>query len=360
MITTTLDPSVDAEFARIVDELTRRGFLAGGLGSAALLGLAACGSSGPSGDSSAVASGCWSFADDLGRTVTLDQRPRRVAVLVDAAAGTLWASGVRIVSAPLTGDDAGTYLELAGASAEDVRGVLACGASGKTVTIDLERLAAAKPDLIVDTESGGKLTMVSKNAAIAKIAPVVAMSYWDRTVDQILSSFERLATALGAGTDAGLQADKAAYDQAQQRLRTAITAKPGLRVLFCFLSDTNVIVQSAGPADSGTYGTLRTWADLGMNLVLPKGEQYGPATSGVSWENLPDVGADLVITFGGTASGANVQAWKAMPAVAAGQVLELTGNADDEVSMYSYRTSADLFATVAHAVENARAGVGPN
>ncbi len=38
-----LHPDTDAEFARIVDELTRRGFLAGGLGTAAVLGLAGCG-----------------------------------------------------------------------------------------------------------------------------------------------------------------------------------------------------------------------------------------------------------------------------------------------------------------------------
>ena len=67
-------PGLHAEWAAIVDELTRRGLLAGGLGTAALLGLAACGSGGhPTAASSA---GPWTYTDDLGQRVTTrQQRP---------------------------------------------------------------------------------------------------------------------------------------------------------------------------------------------------------------------------------------------------------------------------------------------
>ena len=67
-MTTTSFPSVDHEFARIVDELTRRGFLAGTL-SATVLGVGACASDQSAPSAANSSPGGWSFTDDRGKVV---------------------------------------------------------------------------------------------------------------------------------------------------------------------------------------------------------------------------------------------------------------------------------------------------
>ncbi len=127
---------------------TRRRFVARGLGalvSAPLL-LAACGDddggdgSGSSG--AKAAAGPWSFTDDRGTKISLDKRPERI-IAYDTAASALWYQGIVPTAvfggAPLKDNTSLEGLDISQTqSVGDVYG-----------EINLEKLAALKPDLIV-------------------------------------------------------------------------------------------------------------------------------------------------------------------------------------------------------------------
>ena len=74
----TLD--IDEEFARIVNALTRRGLLAGGLGTAALLGLSACGLDQPH-DTSDVSTPATRKVDSVNGPISVPAHPKRVVTL---------------------------------------------------------------------------------------------------------------------------------------------------------------------------------------------------------------------------------------------------------------------------------------
>lgn len=340
----TIDVDTDTEFARIVDELSRRGFLAGGLGAATLAGLAACGSSSTAGSQNSSDAGPWTFTDDLGRKVTLPNRPTRIAALGDSSAATLWAAGLHVVAAPLL-DGNRPFLAGAGVPASGV--VAIQGADG----IVTEKLAAVRPDLIIDDVNDGKLQVSSQNPQIAKIAPVLGLNSTGPTVDAIIDSAHRVVRGLGITT-----ADSDAhtgYSAAEARLRTALKATPGLRAMFCFANGAD------GLCIMGTakWPFMQTLAGLGLHLV-----QTGSAATGasagyfttVSWEDVPSLPVDLVIYTGTDLPSAN-SAWKAMPAIRAGQLL------DSGVGWYAYYYSnyITMFDKLAVAISKSRAGVGP-
>src|SRR2546429_1842671 len=66
-----------------------------GLLLAGLLAVTACSTSAPETTSG---TGSWSFTDDLGHTVTVDQQPTRIAGLTDVVA-SLWNYGIKPVAA---------------------------------------------------------------------------------------------------------------------------------------------------------------------------------------------------------------------------------------------------------------------
>jgi len=143
-------PDVDAEFARIVDELTRRGFLAGGLGGAALLGLAACGSSGSSADHSSAAPTTRTVQGAYGR-VEVPTNPKRVVALSKAAIGTLLDVGLTPV-----GVDEGEADVALPQYVATIKPIPTVGTYGE---FSVEKIAALKPDLLIsyDTYIDAKL-----------------------------------------------------------------------------------------------------------------------------------------------------------------------------------------------------------
>jgi iron complex transport system substrate-binding protein len=130
-------------------DLSRRRLLAGGVAIvAAAAGLAGCGTddAGPerAAGSATPTSGPWSWTDDLGQTVELDEAPVRIAAYGDEAAA-LWNFGITPVALfhymdPVQ-DPTFESLDL---TQTQVIGT----AYGE---INLEQLAAAQPDLIVTT-----------------------------------------------------------------------------------------------------------------------------------------------------------------------------------------------------------------
>lgn len=201
--------TVDAQFARIVDELTRRGFLGGALGSAALLGLAACGSG--SGPDQAVAS------DSGTRTVTTIHGPIRVPAHPTRVVTVSFIGTANLLDLGLTpvGGVTASVQFLPQYSRQLAAMTIVADAAGQ---IQLETVASLRPDLIVGSdwaEASKALLPYDKLRQIAPTALVpqaASVGNWTEQAHDYADAVNRL------GTLAPLQA---AYTDEQQRIRTS-------------------------------------------------------------------------------------------------------------------------------------------
>ncbi|GAB3928768.1 hypothetical protein GCM10011575_13320 [Microlunatus endophyticus] len=153
---------VDTEFAGIADELTRRGFLAGGLGSAALLGLAACGSS--DSESSTAPSGAGTRqVNTIHGKVDVPSDPKRVVAVSFIGTANLLDLGVT----PVGGTTGGVEF-LPDYKARLAAMPLVADSSGK---VDLEAIAALHPDLIVGSDWASGSPALLPYTKLREIAP---------------------------------------------------------------------------------------------------------------------------------------------------------------------------------------------
>ncbi|MFF0585402.1 siderophore-binding protein DesE [Streptomyces sp. NPDC003781] len=337
---------------------TRRGILAAGgaLGLGAV--LAACGDddgkSGGPGDGSggAAKSGPWSFKDDRGTTVKLDEVPTNIVAFTGVAAA-LFDYGVQVkgVFGPTTTKDGKPDVQ---AGDLDVDKVTVLGNEwGK---LNVEKYASLAPQVLITTtfDTAGTLWSVPEESKdkIAKLAPSVAISVFDRQLTQPLQRMWELAESLGADMKAKKVTDaKAAFDKAAARLRAAAKAKPEIRVLagsaspdLFYVSGTNLSVD------------LEYFKALGVNFVEPS-EAAKKATGGwfesLSWENVDKYPADVIIMDdrASTIQPADITegTWKKLPAVKAGQVI-----ARSPEPILSYDKCTPLLDNLAEAIENAK------
>ncbi|MEU9518289.1 siderophore-binding protein DesE [Streptomyces sp. NPDC048224] len=337
---------------------TRRGILAAGgaLGLGAV--LAACGDddgkSGGSGDGSggAAGSGPWSFKDDRGTTVKLDAVPTGIVAFTGVAAA-LFDYGVQVkgVFGPTTTKDGKPDVQ---AGDLDVDKVTVLGNEwGK---LNVEKYASLAPEVLITTtfDTAGTLWSVPEESKdkIAKLAPSVAISVFDRQLTQPLQRMWELAESLGADMKAKKVTDaKAAFDKAAARLRAAAKARPEIRVLagsaspdLFYVSGTNLSVD------------LEYFKALGVNFVEPS-EEAKKATGGwfesLSWENVDKYPADVIIMDdrASTIQPADISegTWKKLPAVKAGQVI-----ARSPEPILSYDKCTPLLDNLAEAIENAK------
>lgn len=337
---------------------TRRGILAAGgaLGLGAV--LAACGDddgkSGGTGDGSggAAKSGPWSFKDDRGTTVKLDEVPTNIVAFTGVAAA-LFDYGVQVkgVFGPTTTKDGKPDVQ---AGDLDVDKVTVLGNEwGK---LNVEKYASLAPQVLITTtfDTAGTLWSVPEESKdkIAKLAPSVAISVFDRQLTQPLQRMWELAESLGADMRAKKVTDaKAAFDKAAARLRAAAKAKPEIRVLagsaspdLFYVSGTNLSVD------------LEYFKSLGVNFVEPS-EAAKKATGGwfesLSWENVDKYPADVIIMDdrASTIQPADITegTWKQLPAVKAGQVI-----ARSPEPILSYDKCTPLLDNLAEAIENAK------
>ncbi|HVV31209.1 MAG TPA: ABC transporter substrate-binding protein [Mycobacteriales bacterium] len=151
----------DADFARIVDELTRRGFLTGAVGTAAMLGLAACGSSG----SDAVDGPGTRDIPTIHGPVRVPAHPTRVVTVSFVGTANLLDVGV----VPIGGVTAGVeFLPQYAAALKSMPLV-----ANEAGDVQLETVASLKPDLIVGSDwadAGKSLLPYAKLSAIAPTA----------------------------------------------------------------------------------------------------------------------------------------------------------------------------------------------
>jgi iron complex transport system substrate-binding protein len=278
---------IDEQFARIVDELTRRGFLAGGLGSAALLGLAACGSSGGSPDSRNTASSAGypvSVSGKFGPT-TVTSPPKRIIALGQQpdgdAALALGVAPVALAKDPIAagGIQPWTKAKLAGQSP-----TLLNTQDGPP----LEQITALKPDLIIATTY---YSLQQYHDQLSKIAPVLAYATGPNT-----DPWQDTVTRLGRLLNRSAQAESviAAVEHTVAADRTAHPEFAGKSFTF-------------GPVQAdGTIYTTSSRSDLSAALLAQLGLTLSPkvvslpasSTKGksiVSPERLDVLDADVLI-----------------------------------------------------------------
>jgi iron complex transport system substrate-binding protein len=259
-----------------------------------LTATAACGSDDDENDSTGSGDAGWSFTDDLGNTIELDEAPDRVAGLNDLAA-SLWNYGVAPV-ATFGQTSAEDDVAFEGRDLDDVAIV---GTSYGE--IDLEALAAADPDVIVTTiypeDSAGTLpdealgygfNDMSQQEQIAEIAPIIMIAYSGSASD-VIERVVELADALGVDTAEGsdVAAARADFEAAAETLGQA--AAGGISVLPVFTTEADGWWMGKAPDDP----QLRMYQELGVTFVDPGGEDYFWQT--VGWESVPEYPSDVIL-----------------------------------------------------------------
>ncbi|MFF1306489.1 ABC transporter substrate-binding protein [Streptomyces sp. NPDC058307] len=336
--------------------LTRRGILAAGgaLGLGAV--LAACGDdSGGEGSgtkTTAAKSGAWTFKDDRGTTVKLDEVPTKIVAFVGVAAA-LHDYGIEVkgVFGPTKTKDGKADVQ---AGDMDVSKLTVFG--NVWDQFNVEQYATFAPEVLVTTtfDSAGTLWYVPAASAskIAKLAPSVAISVYDRQITTPLQRVWELAESLGADMTATKVTDaKKRFESASQRLRAAAKAHPDIRVLagsaaqdVFYVSGTNLSID------------LEYFKALGVNFVEPPAsvlKASGGWYESLSWENVDKYAADIIMMDDRTATiqpaDITEATWKKLPAVKAGQVI-----ARSPEPIPSYDKCVAMVENLAKAIETAK------
>jgi len=301
--------------------------------------LAAAGCSGDTaGPAAAAEGGGWTFTDDLGTTVELDATPARVAGLNDVVA-SLWNYGVEPV-ASFGQTSAADDVAFEGRDLADLEIV------GESYgQIDLERLAAADPDVIVTsvypTDSSGALDptqplygfeSLQQQEQVAEIAPIVTIAYRGSAADVMERTVE-LAESLGADADT-VDAAREDYEAASAELTAA--GERGITVLPVYATASDGWWMGKAADDP----SLRLYADLGVDFVDPGGDTY--FWESVSWEQVTQYPSDVVLySLRGGETPEQMRAqptYTLLPAVQAGQEHPWKYIGMDHVAQAAYMT----------------------
>lgn len=231
----------------------------------------------------------WSYTDGSGKTTTLPETPTRIVAHTGAAAALI-ALGIRPVGifldSPLAEEKA-----LEGV---DLTGIEILGSSFETLSA--ENVLAVSPDLIVaewwpleDAYSGAADPQYGGDR-LAAIAPVVGPAQGN-SILKLIEDYSLLAQSLGADLDAPLIAEqKAAFETALTRFKSAVAAKPDLQVMAAAPTPDNLYV--AVPAGAAELSDFVSW---GMNLVNPEVPDESGYWDVLSWENTEKYKPDLML-----------------------------------------------------------------
>jgi iron complex transport system substrate-binding protein len=268
------------------------------------------------------ADGEWTFTDDKGVTITLPQRPTRLAIDVNAAA-PLWDFGIRpaalfgwnVLADGSLGDAGGNI---------DPTGIPLVGNVNEQIIV--EDLVGIEPDLLItltftpdDPDEYWSFQPDVLEQIRAGGYPVLAMS-GTGNVGETVVRFAELATALGADLSAPDQvAAKDAYDAKVEEFQASIAAKPDLTYMFGYLAAAELYI-----ASEQDFGDLTFFGTLGLD-ILDAGVEAGEYWLQISPEELGSYPTDVVMnsTREGNYTPEQLQAdpvFSLHPAVAAGQV----------------------------------------
>lgn len=335
---------------------SRRGILAAGgaLGLGAL--VTACGSEdstdGGSDSKASAKSGPWSFKDDRGKNVQLDKVPANIVAFTGVAAALFdYGVSVKGVFGPTKTQDGKPDVQ---AGDMDISKVTVLGNSWDQFNV--EKYAALAPDVLISTmfDSAGTLWYVPEASKdkIAKLAPSVGISVYDRQLTAPLQRMWELAESLGGDMKAAKVTDaKKRFEEASERLRKAAKAHPDIKVMagsasqeLFYVSGTNLSVD------------LEYFKALGVNFVEPPEKakaKGGGWFESLSWENVDKYAADIIMMDDRSSAiqPANITeaTWKKLPAVKAGQVISRSAE-----PILSYDKCVPLVENLAKAIETAK------
>ena len=276
-------------------------------------------------------SGPWTWTDRLDQTITLDQAPTRIAAYADAAVALI-NFGIRPVAIFFYSDPERD----AAFDGVDLDGIEVVGtAYGE---IDVERLVATAPDLVVTTFYGTDTptTMYgfkdkTQIETISRIAPITGIMQTGSAVE-VIKENEAFVASLGIDVEGGhVAADRVAFEAASAALTRA--AAGGLTVVPVYAEDANLYYAKAGDDPA-----LRMYADLGVRFVPVTGQDYYWQI--VSWENADTYSPDVFL-YADRDSYTPAQlldqpTFASLPAAAAGQLHPWTFKAMDYVSQAGY------------------------
>ena len=154
------------------------------------------------------------FKDDTGQEIRLKAPAQRIVTLAPHAAESLYAAGA--------GDKLIGTVEYSDypPAAKKVPRV------GGYSRIDMEAVAALKPDLVIAWQSGNNMTQVEKLKALGLTVYVSQPNKMADVADQL----ERLGQL--AGTEATANAAAASFRKRLETLQTANASKPKVRVFY--------------------------------------------------------------------------------------------------------------------------------
>ncbi|MFD3697092.1 ABC transporter substrate-binding protein [Streptomyces sp. NPDC058646] len=336
--------------------LSRRSLIAAGGALGLLAALTACGTTGAGKagtgkETDASAAEAWTFKDDLGTEISLRSKPKNVVAYTGTAAA-LHDYGVQVkgVFGPTRTADGKADPN---AGSLDISKVEVLG--NVYDEFNVEKYAALQPDLLVTNTWDGSLWYVptASKDKITKLAPAAAIGVGGNvSLDRALERTADLAKALGADLNTEKTADaKARFEAAAAKVREAVKANPGIKVLV-----------GSGSADLFYVSTPKTSADLkyfetlGVEFVTPEPGTLdaGNFYESLSWENAGKYQADLVLLDNrtGTLQQEELKAkptWTELPAVKAGQVAPRVTE-----PIYSYDKCAQILEDLAKALQGAK------
>jgi iron complex transport system substrate-binding protein len=253
---------------------------------AASMLLAGCSATDTSSTSS-DSSGAWKYTDAIGAKISVDHRPARIAAFADQAL-TLLSYGITPVAifgrVPVSTDDRFAGFDLS-------KTTIVGNTYGE---IDLEKLAAAKPDLIITgiyptdrkgtldrTQPDYGLSDLEQQKQLTAIAPIVTVKVGG-TGQAVIDANVKLAEGLGAKAST-VSAAKAKFDSASARLTKAAKAHPDIEVTQMYADADGVYVVK--PDDEPV---TQLYKSLGVDLtdLNPNGFYYWDK---YSWENAGDM-----------------------------------------------------------------------
>ncbi len=260
---------------------------------AALMTLAACGSS-DSGEPAADWA-AFSYTDDLGNDIELDDAPERLLVQSSmAAALTDLGLGDKIVGTfgPLKDAEGKPDSQVAGLDIDAAKDVTGGGEYG---SVDVEAALGLEPDLII-TSAYLDDDLWYLNDATAKklggVAPILVVSFDGKTLPELLDGTERAAKALGADLDAAdVTTSHADFASAADRVR-ASAAELGDRKIVAGSPSTDLYYVS----NPDVSPDLSYWREeLGLPITMPDNPDEGGYFESLSWEKADKYPADVFL-----------------------------------------------------------------
>ncbi|WP_406104551.1 ABC transporter substrate-binding protein [Micromonospora globbae] len=331
--------------------LSRRGLLAGGAATFALL-MAGCGSDGDSAKPDASGSGGpWSFTDDRDEKVSAANRPTRVVAFTGTAAALV---------------DFGLDKQIVGVFGETKRADGTADPQAGDLNVEsveilgnvwgefsVEKYAALRPELLVThMYDPGALWYVPDESKdkILPLAPSVAITTARVPMTTPIERYAQLAESLGADLSAKRVTDaKARFEAAAESVRQAVKANPGLKVMAASGSPDLFYVSNPKVSTDLMY-----FAELGVDIVVPTKLESGDYFEALSWENAGKFPADLILLDNRSTALqpkdlAAKPTWGQLPAVKANQVTPW-----DAVPRFSYAGAAPLLENLATAIRSAK------